>query len=113
MTRPVSVGKNLAAGVETIVYTVPQGYCANWNLLYAHNSLGTNKYLTVDWYDVSDDTHVSILEQYNFTAKTYFQFSGNGSGVVMEEGDQVHMTSEAGSSFGVICTFELFKKEGI
>jgi hypothetical protein len=31
----------------------------------------------------------------------------------MEEGDQVHMTSEAGSSFGVICTFELFKKEGI
>jgi hypothetical protein len=30
----------------------------------------------------------------------------------MEEGDQVHMTSETGSTFGVICTFELFKKEG-
>ena len=113
MTRPVSVGINLTAGVEAVVYTVPQGYCAIWNLLYAHNATGTNKYLTVDWYDVSTATHVTILDQYNFTSKTYFQFSGNGSGVVMEEGDQVHMTSETGSSFSTICTFELFKKEGI
>jgi hypothetical protein len=113
MTRPISVGKNLVPNTEAIIYTVPQGYCALWNLLYAHNSTGTNKYLTVDWYDVSENVHVNILDQYNFVSKTYFQFSGNGSGIVMEEGDQVHMTSETGSTFGVICTFELFKKEGI
>ena len=113
MARLVSVGKNLTAGVEEIVYTVPRGYYAIWNLMYAHNATGSNKYLTADWYDSSEDVHVDILDQYNFTAKTYFQFSGNGSGVVMEEGDQVHMTSETGSSFGIICTFELFKKEGI
>jgi hypothetical protein len=113
MGRLVSVGKNLASGTETIVYTVPQGYYAIWNLLYAHNSTGANKYLTVDWYDVSENTHVHILEEYNFTSKTYFQFSGNGSGVVMEEGDQVHMTPETSSAFGVVCTFELIKKEGI
>jgi hypothetical protein len=113
MGRLVSVGKNLVANTETIVYTVPAGYYAVWNLMYAHNATGTNKYLTADWYDASADVHVNILEQYNFTSKTYFQFAGNGSGVVMESGDQVHMTSEAGSTFGIICTFELFKKEGI
>ena len=105
--RQISVGKNLAAGVETTVYTVPQGYRANWNLLYIHNSLGNNKTITVDWYDTSETTHVKILENYPFAANAYFQFSGQGSGVVMEEGDEVHMTTAAASAFGVVCTFEL------
>jgi hypothetical protein len=107
--RLISVGKNLAAGVETTVYKVPTGYRANWNLLYIHNSLGNNKTITVDWYDTSTATHVKILEEYNFTSKTYFQFSGQGSGIVLEEGDEIHMTTEAGSAFGVVCTFELSK----
>jgi len=34
--RSVSIGKNLTAGTETIVYTVPTGYIAKWVLLYAH-----------------------------------------------------------------------------
>jgi hypothetical protein len=105
--KTISIGKNLTAGSETVVYTVPDGYTATWDLMYAHNATGTNKYLTVDWYDVSENTHVHILEQYNFTSKTYFQFSGNGSGVVLESGDQIHMTSESGSSFGIICTLKL------
>jgi hypothetical protein len=103
----ISVGKNLTAGVETIIYTVPQGYSATWDLLYAHNAGAGTKHLSVDWYDTSAATHIAILEQYSFTSKLYFQFSGNGSGVVLEEGDQIHMTSEAGSTFGVICTLKL------
>jgi hypothetical protein len=91
--RPISVGKNLTAGVETTVYTVPKGYTAVWDLMYAHNAGAGTKYLTVDWYDSSEGVHV--------------QFSGNGSGVVLEEGDQIHMTPEAGSTFGVICTLKL------
>jgi hypothetical protein len=105
--RPLSIGKNLTAGVETTVYTVPKGYTAVWDLLYAHNASAGTKYLTVDWYDSSENTHVHILEQYDFTAKTYFQFNGNGSGIVLEEGDQIHMTPEAGSTFGIICTVKI------
>jgi hypothetical protein len=105
--REISVGKNLTAGVETTVYTVPKGYTAVLDLLYAHNAGAGTKYLTVDWYDSSENTHVHVLEQYDFTAKTYFQFSGNGSGIVLEEGDQIHMTPEAGSTFGIICTLKL------
>jgi hypothetical protein len=110
MGRLISVGKNLVAATETVIYTVPEGYYAIWNLMYAHNATGTNKFLTVDWYDTSTSTHINVLDQYNFTSKTYFQLLGNGSGVVMEAGDQVHMTSETGSSFGIICTFEVEKK---
>jgi hypothetical protein len=110
--RVISVGKNLAAGVETVVYTVPTGYTAIWTLCYAHNALGTNKTLSIDWYDTSTAVHVAILEQLSFTSKMYFQFNAPGTGVVLEEGDQVHMTTEAGSSFGIICTFELEKKQG-
>jgi hypothetical protein len=36
-----------------------------------------------------------------------------GAYVIMEEGDTVVMTSEAASSFSTICTFELYKKEGV
>lgn len=105
--RLLSVGKNLTAGTETIIYTVPQGYSATWDLLYAHNAGSGTKTLSVDWYDSSAATHVAVLENYSFASKTYFQFNGYGSGVVLEEGDQIHMTSEAGSSFGVICTLKL------
>jgi hypothetical protein len=105
--RQLSIGKNLAAGVETIVYTVPKGYTAVWDLLYAHNAGSGTKTLSVDWYDTSAATHVAILEQYSFASKAYFQFSGNSSGVVLEEGDQIHMTPEAGSNFGIICTVKL------
>ena len=107
--RYVSIGKNLTAGTETVVYQVPVGYIAIWDLLYAHNAGSGTKHLSVDWYDTSEATHVAVLEQYNFTSKTYFQFSGNGSGVVLEAGDEIHMTPEAGSSFGIICTLRLEK----
>ena len=111
--RAISVGKNLTAGTETVVYTVPTGYTAVWALLYIHNASGSTKSLSVDWYDSSATTHVAVLEGYSFASKNYFQFNAPGTGVVLEEGDQVHMTPEAGSSFSIICTFNLEKKTGI
>jgi hypothetical protein len=106
--RPISIGKNLAAGVETTVYTVPTGYTAEWELLYLHNSTTTNRQVTADWYDVSENTHVAILTNYDMNAKDYFKF--DGSRIIMDENDQVHISTEAGSSFGVICTFNLERK---
>jgi hypothetical protein len=107
--RSISVGKNLAAGAETIVYTVPTGYTAEWELLYIHNASGNTKTVTADWYDLSETTHISILTTYSMAAKDYFKFDG-GAKVVMDEGDQVHITTEAGSAFSVICTFNLERK---
>jgi hypothetical protein len=105
----LSIGKNLAAGVETVVYTVPEGYQATWNLMYIHNSGGNTKTLTVEWQNTQDSIDISILDAKSFASKEYFQFTGYGSGVVLRERDQIKMTPEAGSAFSVICTVLLEK----
>jgi hypothetical protein len=111
MTRSISVGLNLTANIETVVYKVPKGYYAKWNLMYIHNSGAQNKNISVDWYDQSTNTHIAILAQTPLAAKDYVKFDGNAE-IVMEEFDEVHMTAEAGSAFGIICTFELVQQEG-
>ena len=112
MARPVTVGLNLTANTLTTVYTVPTGYYAKWNLMYLFNGTGSTKYCTVYWHDASASTDIYVLNQNTVTSKEYLRIDG-GAYVVMEEGDKVYMQSEAGSSFSTICTFELFKKEGI
>lgn len=111
MTRPVSVGVNLTAATPTTVYTVPVGYFAKWNLMYLFNNTGSTKAISVYWRDSSASADIYVMDS-GVSSKTYVRMDG-GAYVVMEEGDTVVMTSEAGSSFSTICTFELFKKEGI
>jgi len=111
MTRPVSVGLNLTAATPTTVYTVPLGYFAKWGLMYLFNNTGSTKTISVYWRDSSTSSDIYVMDS-GVSSKTYVRMDG-GAYVVMEEGDTVVMTSEAGSSFSTICTFELFKKEGI
>ncbi len=111
MTRPVSVGINLTAATPTTVYTVPLGYFAKWGLMYLFNNTGSTKAISVYWRDSSASADIYVMDS-GVSSKTYVRMDG-GAYVVMEEGDTVVMTSEAGSSFSTICTFELFKKEGI
>lgn len=107
--KRLSIGKNLTAGVETVVYTVPEGYQATWDLMYIHNGGGNTKTLTVEWHDNVADVDLAILEARSFASKEYFQFTGYGSGVVLRERDTIKMTPEAGSAFTVICTVILEK----
>lgn len=111
MTRPVSVGVNLTSGAATTIYTVPLGYFAKWNLMYIFNNSGSTKSISVYWRDSSTSAHIYVQDG-GIAAKNYVRMDG-GAYVVMEEGDTVVMQDEAGSSFSTICTFELFKKEGI
>lgn len=111
MTRPVSVGVNLVATTPTTVYTVPTGYFAKWGLMYLFNNTGSTKSITVYWGDSSASANIYVHNG-TIAAGSYVRMDG-GAYVVLEEGDTVVMTSEAGSSFSTICTFELFKKEGI
>ena len=111
MTRPVSVGVNLTSGTATTIYTVPLGYFAKWNLMYLFNNSGSTKSISVYWRDSSTSTDLYVHNG-TIAAGSYVRMDG-GAYVVMEEGDTVVMQDEAGSSFSTICTFELFKKEGI
>lgn len=104
--RPVSVGISPTAATLTTVYTVPTGYYALFNLLYAHNASGSTKHFTAQWYDSSSSTSYDILKEYSLNAKDYLKFDG-GAYIVLEEGDQVRVTTETGSTYTFICTFEV------
>ena len=111
MSRPVTVGVNLTAATLTTIYTVPTGYYAKWNLMYLFNNTGSTKTISVYWRDSSASADIYVMDS-GVSSKTYVRMDG-GAYVVMEEGDTINMTSEAGSTFSTICTFELFKKEGV
>ena len=111
MARPISVGLNLVANTATTVYTVPTGYYAKWNLMYLFNNSGSTKSITAYWRDSSASANIYVNNG-TIASGSYIRQDG-GAYVVMEEGDTVVMQSETGSSFSTICTFELFKKDGV
>jgi hypothetical protein len=104
--RPISVGINPTANTLTTVYTVPTGYYANFSVMYIHNTGGSTKHITVQWYDASTATTLDILTNYDFTSKQYLQFDGNAY-IVLEEGDRIQITTQSASSFSFIATFEV------
>ena len=110
--REQSVGLNVVANTLTTVYTVPSGYYAKWNLMYVFNGTGSTKTFTAYWHDSSANADIYVLNQNNVSSKEYVKMDG-GAYVVLEEGDTVKVQSEAGSTFSIICTFELEKKQGI
>ena len=103
--RALSVGVSPTAAVDTTVYTCPKGYYAKFTVMYIHNTGGSTKHITVQWYDASANTTLDILTQYNFSSKNYLQFDGNAY-IVLEEDDKIKITTEAGSTFSFIATFE-------
>jgi hypothetical protein len=103
--RALSVGVSPTAAVDTTVYTCPTGYYAKFTVMYIHNTGGSTKHITVQWFDASANSTLDILTQYNFTSKNYLQFDGNAY-IVLEEGDKIKITTESGSTFSFIATFE-------
>jgi hypothetical protein len=103
--RALSVGVSPTAAVDTTVYTCPRGYYSKFTVMYIHNTGGSTKHITVQWFDASANTTLDILTQYDFSSKTYLQFDGNAY-IVFEEGDKLKVTTQSASSFSFIATFE-------
>jgi hypothetical protein len=103
--RALSVGVSPTAATDTTVYTCPTGYYAKFTVMYIHNTGGSTKHITVQWFDASTSTTLDILTAYDFTSKAYLQFDGNAY-IVLEEGDKLKITTQSASSFSFIATFE-------
>jgi len=103
--RALSVGVSPTAAVDTTVYTCPKGYYAKFTVMYIHNTGGSTKHITVQWFDASASTTLDILTALDFSTKEYLQFDGNAY-IVLEEDDKIKITTEAGSTFSFIATFE-------
>ena len=103
--RALSVGVSPTAAVDTTVYTCPKGYYAKFTVMYIHNTGGSTKHITVQWYDASANTTLDILTDLDFSTKEYLQFDGNAY-IVLEEDDKIKITTQSGSTFSFIATFE-------
>ena len=103
--RALSVGVSPTAAVDTTVYTCPKGYYAKFTVMYIHNTGGSTKHITVQWFDSSANTTLDILTALDFSTKEYLQFDGNAY-IVLEEDDKIKITTQAGSTFSFIATFE-------
>ena len=103
--RALSVGVSPTAAVDTTVYTCPTGYYAKFTVMYIHNTGGSTKHITVQWFDASANSTLDILTNYDFSTKEYLQFDGNAY-IVLEEGDKIKITTQSGSAFSFIATFE-------
>ena len=103
--RALSVGISPTAAVDTTVYTCPTGYYAKFTVMYVHNTGGSTKSITVQWFDSSANSTLDILTALDFSTKEYLQFDGNAY-IVFEEGDKLKITTQSASSFSFIATFE-------
>jgi hypothetical protein len=103
--RALSVGVSPTAAVDTTVYTCPRGYYSKFTVMYIHNTGGSTKHITVQWFDSSANSTLDILTALDFSTKEYLQFDGNAY-IVFEEGDQLKITTQSASTFSFIATFE-------
>jgi len=103
--RPISVGKNLTANTATTLYTVPTGYYAKCVLIHACNT-SPSKHISFSWYDASTATTILIVSEQVLSARTTLTLISDAQYFVMEEGDYLTATSEAGSTMSVLATFE-------
>jgi hypothetical protein len=82
-----------------------------WNLAYAVNHAGNNKTIDIVWYDASTNLEHFVLDNYVLSPTEFIKFDG-GAYIVLEEGDQVRVQAETGSTTSVINTFELHRNKG-
>lgn len=103
--RSYSVGRNLTANTKTTLFVVPTKQTANWNLLFASNLSTSAKHFSAWWYDKSTNTEIALFSEYNLTAKGYLKF--DNAYVTLEEGDEIRVMSETGSTATVLITVEI------
>jgi hypothetical protein len=101
-----SIGITVAPNVLTEVFTVPQGYVAEVDMLFVNNHTSGSKWVDVYWQHEHDPDHkIYILYQKSLSSKEFLQFA-NGS-VIFKPGDSMHVKTEAGSDYTLIVTFDL------
>jgi hypothetical protein len=105
--RELTIGKVLTAGASNKIYTVPKGCKAIATMLFLANSGGTTKGISAAWYDLSEATAIPIVGANALGAGEALQF--NQGRMVMDEGDYVTATPEAGATMSCIFTVEIIQ----
>lgn len=106
-----SVGKVLTDGAANTVYTCPANFVAKMHLLFVSNHGGNNKIVSIQWNDVSASQSYYIVGGYVLSAYGYLKL--DGSYLVLDPGDTIIVTPEAGSSMDTTITVEEYYEQGL
>lgn len=101
-----SVGTNLTAGSANTVYTCPANHTAKVELLFVSNRGSGNKTVSIRWHDNSASANYYIVGGYVVSAYSYLMLSG--AYLVLNAGDYITITPEAGSSMDATVSVEEF-----
>jgi hypothetical protein len=99
-----SLGKVLTAGAANTIYTCPNNFLAKMVLLFISNHAGNNKTVQIQWNDVSVGGTYHIVGGYSLASNAYLKL--DGSYLVLNPGDTVIVTPEAGSTMDATITVE-------
>ena len=101
-----SIGKTLTGSTLTEIFTVPEGYVAEVDMLFVNNQTSGSKNIDVYWQKASNPSEqIYILFEKPLSSKEFLQFS-NGV-VVFKPGDSMWAKAEVGSDYTLIVTFDL------
>lgn len=102
--RVRSVGTNLTAGVDNIIYTCPANHTAKVELLFVANTTSGNKTVSIKWHDVNENKNFFVVGGYTISAYSYLKL--DGSYLVLNAGDYLVVTTEAASTMDATVSVE-------
>jgi len=99
-----SVGTNLTAGAANTVYTCPANHTVKVELLFVASNTSGNKTVSIKWHDNSAGTNYFIVGGYTISAYNFLKI--DGSYLVLNAGDYLVITPEAGSTMDATISVE-------
>lgn len=106
-----SVGVVCTAGAANTIYTCPDNYVAKMVLLFVSNHGGNNKFVSIQWNDVSAGQSYYIVGGYVLSAYGYIKL--DGSYLVLNPGDTLIVTPETGASMDTTVTVEEYYEQAL
>lgn len=98
-----TVGKNLAANTDNIMFEVRPNAEAKVSLLYIANSDTNNISISVKWYDASTNETYYVVHGYALSANQFIKL--DGSYIKLDAGDKL-VCNPDGAGVSSIVTYE-------
>jgi TRAP-type mannitol/chloroaromatic compound transport system permease small subunit len=107
MAMERTVGKNLTANTDNVMFEVRENTAAKVVLLYIANSSSNNIAISVKWFDASTNETYFLVNGYSLAANQYIKL--DGSYMKLEAGDKL-LCNPAGVGMSSIVTYEATEK---
>jgi TRAP-type mannitol/chloroaromatic compound transport system permease small subunit len=107
MAMERTVGKNLTANTNNVMFEVRENTAAKVVLVYIANSSSNNTSISVKWFDASTNETYFLVNGYSLAANQYIKL--DGSYMKLEAGDKL-ICNPAGVGMSSIVTYEATEK---